>query len=288
MGKFSLDKANDLLKEGGIPNYLFPDEAVNTFKTMVNYHRWVKAPKCKYKRYQVNKDRVRNILNRIQAGGYLTIGESDARLIINAYGFEVPVHKIAETSDQALNIADELGYPVVMKIVSPDILHKSDIGGVKLGIINAKDAKYNFQKIINNAKRYFPHAKIHGVAIQRMEQGGKEIIIGMNYDQQFGHLVMFGIGGIYVEVLKDVSFRIAPVCIEEAASMVREIRSFPLLRGVRGEKTVDIKAIEESILKLSQLVTDFPEIVEADINPLMVRTKGQGAIALDARFTLRN
>ncbi|MFH0925988.1 MAG: acetate--CoA ligase family protein [bacterium] len=287
MGEYSISQGKSILREGNVPNYLFPDEAVNTFKTMVSYNRWINRPLDTYKEYEVDKQRVKDVLIKAREEEQITLGETQARYIIEAYGFHVPANKVAETSKQAIEFAEQIGYPIVMKIASPDILHKSDIGGVKVGVTNAKDVEYNFQKIVSNAKKFFPNANIYGIAIQKMEQGGKEVIIGMNYDQQFGPLIMFGMGGIYVEVLKDVSFRIAPVSVEEAASMIREIRLYPLLRGIRGEKTVDIEAIEEAILRLSQLVIDFPELIEADINPLIVRGKGEGSVALDARFTLR-
>ena len=177
------------------------------------------------------------------------------------------------TSEEAIAAAQKIGYPVVMKIVSPDILHKTDVGGVRLGIENDQQVEEAFFEITAQSQQYSPHAAILGVSVQEMVKGGKEVILGMSKDVQFGPLIMFGLGGIYVEVLKDVSFRIAPLSVEDADQMIREINAYPLLRGTRGEKPTDIAALSESLLRLSQLVTDNPEILELDINPLLVKAK---------------
>jgi acetyltransferase len=174
-----------------------------------------------------------------------------------------------------------------MKIASPDILHKSDIGGVRLNIRDADQVRDFFDLLIYRAQRYMADAQIWGVLIQEMAARGKEVIIGVNRDPQFGPLLMFGLGGIYVEVLKDVTFRIAPVSRQEATEMIDDIRSYHLLRGVRGERPADLKAIVDTILRVSQLVMDFPEIVEMDINPLTVYDEGRGAVAVDMRFVLK-
>jgi len=173
-----------------------------------------------------------------------------------------------------------------MKIASPDILHKSDIGGIKVGVASAADVRDAFDLIVYRATRYMPDATIWGVQVQEMVMGGKEIIVGMNRDPQFGPLLMFGLGGIYVEVLKDVTFRVAPISSSDAKEMIQEIRSYHLLSGVRGEQASDQDAIAEVLLRISQLVTDFPEIVELDINPLLVCEVGRGAVAVDARLVL--
>jgi acetyltransferase len=173
-----------------------------------------------------------------------------------------------------------------MKIASPDILHKTDIGGVRLNIEDASDVRDSFDLLTFRAVRYMPDAAIWGCLVQEQVRGGKEVIAGMNRDPQFGPLVMFGLGGIYVEVLKDVSFRIAPFSRREANEMMREIRSFNLLRGVRGQPRSDIEAVADTLLKLSQLVTDFPDIVEMDINPLIVFDEGRGTMGIDMRLVL--
>jgi acyl-CoA synthetase (NDP forming) len=176
---------------------------------------------------------------------------------------------------------------VVMKISSPDILHKSDIGGVKVGVSDAASARDTYELIEYRARKYSPDARVWGVLVQEMVRKGREILVGVSRDPQFGPLVGVGMGGIYVEVLKDIAFRLAPLSEQEAREQLRSIRTFPLLRGVRGEPQADIAAVEETVLRVSQLVTDFPEIVEMDINPLVAHNDGEGAIVLDARIILR-
>jgi acetyltransferase len=173
-----------------------------------------------------------------------------------------------------------------MKIASPDILHKTDIGGVRLNIQSEADVRDSFDLLSFRATRYMPDADIWGCQVQQQVHGGKEVIIGMNRDLQFGPLVMLGLGGIYVEALKDVAFRVAPFSRQEAAEMMREMRSYKLLLGVRGEARADLAALEDALLKVSQLVTDFREIVEMDINPLIVFEEGKGAVGIDMRLVL--
>jgi acyl-CoA synthetase (NDP forming) len=198
----------------------------------------------------------------------------------------LPASQLALNTEQAVQWAQEIGYPVVMKIISPDILHKSDIGGVQVGLKNEKEVRLAYEEIINRAYRYLPDADVWGVAVQEMVKVGKEVIVGMTKDPTFGPMLMFGLGGIYVEVLQDVVFRIAPLTRAEADEMVREIRSFPLLAGARGEKPSDLNAVVECILRVSQMVTDFPQIVELDINPLFAYKDGAGAMAVDARIVV--
>jgi len=216
----------------------------------------------------------------------MDLGEYEARFIAEAFGFRFPRSVIAQTADEAVNAAEEAGYPVVLKIVSPEILHKTDVGGVKVGLRSPKEVREGFLEIITRVRRLFPDASIQGVMIQEMITGGKEVILGMSRDRQFGPLLMFGLGGIYVEVLKDVTFRVAPITAREAEEMIREIRSFPLLLGVRGEKPADLPALIESLQRLSQLATELPEVLEMDINPLIVRPAGEGAVAIDVRMSL--
>ncbi|HEX9118831.1 MAG TPA: acetate--CoA ligase family protein, partial [Anaerolineae bacterium] len=174
-----------------------------------------------------------------------------------------------------------------MKIASPDILHKTDIGAVKLNLNSATEVRDAFDLIVYRSKRHMPDAVIWGCQVQQMVKGGREVIIGMNRDPQFGPLLMYGLGGIYVEALKDVTFRVAPIDRRQAKEMLPEIRSFNLLRGVRGEKPADLDGVADTLLRVSRLVTDFPEIVEMDINPLMVFPAGQGVLGIDARLALQ-
>jgi acetate---CoA ligase (ADP-forming) len=227
------------------------------------------------------------LLARTRAEGRVTMGDTEAREVLEAYGIPLPKSGIAETPDDAVRMAEEIGYPVVMKIASPDILHKSDIGGIKLNITSVSEVRDAFDLLIYRARRFMPDATIWGCQLQQMVKGGREIIIGVNRDPQFGPLIMFGLGGIYVEVLKDVTFRIAPIDRRQATEMLDEIRAYKLLRGVRGEKPSDRAAIVDTLLRISQLVTDFPEIVELDINPLMVFEQGRGVLGIDMRLALK-
>jgi acetyltransferase len=203
-----------------------------------------------------------------------------------AYGMRLPKSELARSPEEAAEIANRIGYPVVMKISSPDILHKSDIGGVRVGLENASDVRDAFELIEYRARRYQPNADIRGMLIQELAPKGRECLVGVSRDPQFGPLLGFGLGGIYVEVLKDVVFRLAPLSRQEAEAQVRAIRSFPILAGARGQAPADISSVIDTVLRMSQLVTDYPNIVEMDLNPLVVYDQGQGSIVLDARIIL--
>jgi acetyltransferase len=287
MGEEKVGPGIKILNRYSIPNYPFPERAVGALRAMAAFSERRQRPAPQYERFEVDRERVAQIFARARSEGRVTLGDAESREIMEAYGLRIPRSILARTVEEAVEAADSIGYPVVMKIASPDILHKSDIGGVRLNVANAEQVRDLFDLLIFRAQRYMPEAQIWGVLVQEMVAKGKEVIIGVNRDPQFGPLLMFGLGGIYVEVLKDVTFRIAPVSREEAVEMIDEIRSYHLLRGVRGEKPSDLDAIVDAILRVSQLVTDFPEIVEMDINPLMVHEAGKGAVAVDMRFVLK-
>jgi acetyl coenzyme A synthetase (ADP forming)-like protein len=286
MGEAKVGPGIKVLNEYKIPNYPFPERAVGALKAMLGYRRWLDHPPLKIEEFDVDRERVRGIFEQVRADGRQAIGDAEARDIMQAYGIPIPGSKLATSADEAVEFAEEIGYPVVMKIASPDILHKTDIGGVKLGISDATDVRDAFDLLVYRATRYMPDAQIWGCLVQEMVRGGKEVIVGMNFDPQFGPLMMFGLGGIYVEALKDVAFRIAPFSRQEAEEMIREIRSYSLLKGVRGERPSDTEAIVDTLLRLSQLVTDFPEIMEMDVNPLIVFEAGRGAVGVDMRLVL--
>jgi len=286
MGQARVGPGIKVLNEYKVPNYPFPERAVGALKAMLGYRRWLDRPPLEIEEFDVDRERVKGIFDQVRADGRQTIGDAEARDIMEAYGIRIPASKLATTADEAVEVAEEIGYPVVMKIASPDILHKTDIGGVKLGISSATDVRDAFDLLVYRATRYMPDAEIWGCLVQEMVRGGKEVIVGMNCDPQFGPLMMFGLGGIYVEALKDVAFRIAPFSRQEAEEMITEIRSYSLLRGVRGERPSDTEAIADTLLRLSQLVTDFPEIMEMDINPLIVFEAGRGVVGVDMRLVL--
>jgi acetyltransferase len=286
MGQEKVGPGIKVLNQHSIPNYVFPERAVGAFRAMAEFSGRGKRPEPEYKEFDVDRKVVRKVFDRVRSEDRLSLGDAESREIMEAYGLRIPQSILAANVDEAVNAAESIGYPVVMKIASPDILHKSDIGGVRLNIRGASEVRDFYDLLIYRAQRYMADARIWGVLVQEMAASGKEIIIGMNRDPQFGPLLMFGLGGIYVEVLKDVTFRIAPVSQREAQEMINEIRSYHLLRGVRGEQPSDLDAIVDTILRVSQLVTDFPEIVEMDINPLTVYEAGKGALAVDMRFVL--
>lgn len=287
MGAASLGPALELLNANRIPNYAFPERAVAALRAMARQYAWSQQPAGTIATFDVDPERVRAVFARVREAGRVELGEIEAREVIEAYGMRLPQSQLARSPEEAVAIASAIGFPVVMKISSPDILHKSDIGGVKVGVADATAVRDTYELIEYRARKYNPEAAIWGVLIQQQVRKGRELLVGVNRDPQFGPLVAFGMGGIYVEVLKDVAFRLAPITREEAHAQIREIRTFPLLRGVRGDLPADIAAAEEVILRVSQLVTEFPEIVEMDINPLVVHNQGEGAIVLDARIILQ-
>lgn len=286
MGKKSIDEGAKMLLKNGIPNYSYPEEMVSSLNAMYRYRLWMRRSEKKYVDFNIPREKADRIFQQAQRENRTQLTDRECDDILGLYGFRRPKKAFARTSEEAVSAAREIGFPVVMKIVSPQIIHKSDMGGVRLNLLSKKDVERAYFDMTNRVRNILPAAHIAGVIVQEMITHGREVIMGITSDPQFGHLIMFGMGGIYVEVLKDVSFRVVPLSIEDAHDMVREIRSFPLLRGVRGEAEADIPAIETSLLALSQMASDFPHIIEADINPLLVKPRGEGVIAVDARFTI--
>ena len=286
MGKATTNSGVKILNQYRVPNYPTPERAVAAMRIMLDQREWQEQPERRQETFEVDRERVRRLFSDVRQEDRLTIGDSEARAIMEAYGIRVPRSQLAQNSEEAVDIARRIGYPVVMKIASPDILHKTDIGGVRLNIRNESEVRDSFDLLVYRSTHYMAEAEIWGCLVQEMVTGGREVILGMNADPQFGPLLMFGLGGIYVEVLRDVTFRLAPLSREDAGEMIQEIRGYPLLRGVRGESAADTETIIDTLLRTSQLVTDFPEIVELDINPLMVLNEGEGAIGIDMRLVL--
>lgn len=286
MGGIRIEKGIKIMCQRKVPNYSFPERAVSAVEAMYKYTLWQKKPLSGTKTFDIPKETVVSVFNAIRRKERRYLSEEEAKQVISAYGFKIPKSILATSEAEAVKAAEEIEYPVVIKISSPDILHKSDIGGVVIGIKNAVEVRRCFCDMTQKVRRLMPDAEIKGVLVQKMISRGREVILGMSRDAQFGPLLMFGLGGIYVEVLKDVSFRIAPISLRDAEEMIREIRAFPLLKGVRGERPVDMNAMVDSLLRLSQMSTDFPEIMEMDINPLVVFPEGEGAMAIDARLTI--
>jgi acetate---CoA ligase (ADP-forming) len=287
MGEARMNEGIRILTEQGVPNYPYPERAATAFRAMSDYQRIRARPDPEYAHFEVDKDEVARIFERVQGEGRNTIGDFEAKDILTAYGFPIPQSEVAPTPEAAVEIAQRIGYPVVLKIASPDILHKTDVGGVKVGLRNAEEVRDAFELMTYRTLRYLPEARLLGCLVQEMvPSGGIEVLVGMNRDPQFGPLVTFGLGGIYVETLKDVTFRIAPFSKRDAWQMLSEIRAHALLDGVRGQPPADKEALVDALLRIGQLVQDFPQITELDINPLIVYPEQRGAIAIDMRLVL--
>ena len=284
MGAQTIIKGVEILQANRIPQYPIPERAARAMLEMVRYSRYKRRPLRVVERFAVNKNPVIKTIKTYLNRGKYEIGETDAKTIMEAYNFNVPPGMLATSVEEAVRFAGEVGFPLAMKISSPDILHKSDVGGVKVGLTSNAAVEDAYELMMLRVKRKKPDAQLRGVLIEKMILGGKEVILGMKKDPQFGPVLMFGLGGIFVEVLKDVVFGLAPLTEEECLAMIEGTRTYKLLRGVRGEKPVDINAIVVALQRLSQLVMDFPEIEEVDINPLKVGAEGDGAYVVDARI----
>lgn len=286
MGGSEVKKGINYLTKKKIPNFDIPEAAVETLKVMMDYNGWKAEKSYPVSEFNVDEEKVNLIFDRCKSEGRLELGELEARGVLEAYKIPVPKAEVACDVEEAKKIAARMGYPLVLKIVSPNILHKTDVGGIKVGIEDERELVESYEDILISVKRYMPGANISGILVQEMILDKKETIIGISEDPQFGPMIMFGLGGIYVEVLKDVSFRIAPISEKIAREMIGEIKTIKLLKGTRGEAPSDIESIVEVLLRMSQLVTDFPEIMEMDINPLFVKKHGEGSIAGDARIRI--
>ncbi|NLV10592.1 CoA-binding protein [Halomicrobium mukohataei] len=284
MGGQSVGPAASTLTESGIPNYFDPARAVDSLDALARYDDIQSREYTDPETFDVDRERARSILSSAADRNQNRLGV-EAMDLLDAYGIPTPEGEVVDSPSEAQSVAESIGDEVVMKIVSPDILHKSDIGGVEVGV-SPEDVWDTYEDLVVRARNYQQDATILGVQVQEMldVDAGTETILGVNRDPQFGPLVLFGLGGIFVEVLEDTTLRVAPVSEPDARSMLDDIESAPLLRGARGRDPVDEDALVETIQRLSQLVTDFPAIVELDINPLVATNDGVAAI--DLRLTL--
>jgi acyl-CoA synthetase (NDP forming) len=224
------------------------------------------------------------ILDKARSEGKVVLTEVESKELLKSAGIDVIDTRLATSKEEAISISQKLGFPVALKIASPDIVHKSDAGGVRLGLSDASQVGEAYGQILGAVRQKHPRAKVQGIAVQKMARPGVEVIIGMSKDAQFGPVLMFGLGGVLVEVLKDVSFRIVPLARRDAADMLREIKGYPLLEGYRGQEAVDIPRLEELLIKVSDFVEKHPEIRELDLNPVFAYS--DGAMAVDARVIL--
>jgi len=230
-------------------------------------------------------EKTSEIIQAAMKNGRVNLLETEAKAICADYRMPIPPFELAKSAEQASSVAQKLGYPIVLKIVSQDILHKTEAGGVLLGIQNPVDVRNGFSRIVDNARRYNSNAKLEGVLVQRMAPPGREIIIGGLVDPQFGQTLMFGLGGVFVEVLRDVTLRIAPIVKQDAQEMIREIKAYPILKGFRGQPPADEDAIVDILLSASDLMMENQDINQMDLNPVMIYDKG--ASIVDARMILQ-
>lgn len=277
----------EILDAGGVPHYEFPEEGARALAAMARYAEWIKRPRTGFKLFEVDKQAVEEVITSAKHEGRSFLTEPEAYAILKAYGFPIPKAKLAHNPEEALSIAEEIGYPVALKIVSPDIVHKVDVGGVRLDIEDEDELRWAYQEMFERIKALRPEAKLWGVLVAEMLSGGIETILGLKRDPHFGPLLMFGLGGIYVEALKDVTFRIAPIRELAAYHMIQQIRGYRILEGYRDKPPADIDSIAECLERLSQLAVDFEEIQELDINPLLVFDKGRGTRVVDARIFVK-
>lgn len=268
----------------GIPTYLFPESAAKALASLYNYGKYLSRETGQVKKFRVNKRKARKILERARNEGRQRLWEGEVSDVLSAYGFSVARGERATNFENAKQIAEEIGYPVALKGLSREIFHKSDYNAVALDIEDEKELKKKFNQIRRSIEKH--GFKVAEYLVQEMVRGGKETIMGMKLDRKFGPLLMFGLGGIYVEVLKDVVFRLTPLTDADARRMISAIKSYPLLAGVRGEKGADINCLVDHLQRISQLVSDFQELEELDMNPVVVFERGKGCKIVDARMTI--
>lgn len=284
MGDATVAAAMQVLKDSSIPGYSFPERAVTTLAAMQQYRAFREQGPAEAHECTIDGPSIRSAIDHAREARRTFITEASAQRVAEACGIRTPKAGIATDLTSARAMAAEFGFPVVLKIASPDILHKSDIGGIELGVADDAGVVAAYERIMGRVMQRMPDARIWGVTVQEQLPPGREVIIGVNRDANFGPILMFGLGGIYVEVLQDVTFRLCPVLPREAREMISEIRAFGLLRGARGAAPADIDAIVDVICRVSALAMEFDDVTELDINPLIVGDRGQGAIAADIRI----
>lgn len=288
LGVYDVTKGIDILEENRIPSFRFPESAARVIAEMFHYTWWLKRPLTEVKKFRVHKSKAEKIIHSVRQEKRSFLLEHEAYEVLKTYHFPVIQSFLAENETQAVKAAHKLGFPVVLKVASPDVLHKFDFGGVKLYLKNSNEVRKAYHEIRENVLSKNPKAKIVGMVVEEMASPGKEIILGMNRDPQFGPILMFGLGGIYVEALEDVTFRLAPIRELTAEMMIKKTKTHKILEGFRGGPAYDTRAVTTCLKKLSQLVMDFDEIKELDINPLIVYEKGKGCTIVDARIILNN
>ncbi|MDO9537640.1 MAG: acetate--CoA ligase family protein [Thermoplasmata archaeon] len=286
IGGGSVPEAIRILNEHNIPCYETPDEAMSAMGVLYKRWKWLNKEPGIPEEFDMDLKAIRAIIDAAHEKNQTQLVESDCAEILRLAGLEFPKTAIARDLDEAIKASEDIGYPVVMKILSQDIVHKTEYGCVKLDLEDEREVRVAYESIMAEARRHFPRARIEGVTITEMVTDATEMILGFSMDQSFGPVLMFGMGGIYVEVLKDVSFRVAPISKQECEHMVKAINSYPILAGARGKAIRDLPKIVEAISRLSYLAMHTPDILELDINPLMALAKGKGCKVVDSRMTI--
>jgi len=287
MGEASVGGARQVLHENHVPMYAYPESTGKVLGVLWRTSQWRNQPdEPTAVLADIDRGEAQRSLDRVRAEKIL--GEASTRPLLQAYGIPLVAGGFAGSASQAADIAARVGFPVAMKIASPDVLHKSEAGGIRLNLVDAQMVEIEFSRLMDEVAARLPSARLEGVLVEAMAPRGQEVIVGIRRDPNFGPLMMFGLGGVYVELFNDVAFRVAPLKRSDALAMIHQTRAGRLLTGFRGQVEADLEAVVATILRLSQLALDFPEIDEVEINPLLVLPKGEGALSLDCRAILRD
>jgi acetyltransferase len=285
MGKVANKPAVERMKRAGLPVYTFPEEAAHALSALARHRQWLSRPEGRIVEFDgFDRATIRTTFDLAVAAGRKTLTLAEAQIVLEACGIAVPSWRTGRDPSAAAAAATELGFPVAVKLDSAVLTHKSDLGGVRLGLEDADAVARAAESVLALGRERDPEA---GVIVQKMAGGGTEVILGSTADPKFGPLLMFGLGGIFVEILKDVSFRVHPVSDVDALQMIEAIKGYPILRGARGHAPVSIEALQELILRVSQLLAEFPEIQELDVNPFLAGPTAAASVAVDARISLK-
>jgi acetyltransferase len=287
MGGADMEEGIRILRNSRVPNFDSPERAIETLGGLAKFVRCSNLPDPGLPvLVPGDREAVQAAIDDVLAQGRLSMSEDEGYQVLKGYDVPVPPTEVAKTPEEAVELAKGMGYPVVLKVASAEIAHKSDAGGIAVGMDSDRSVRDNFEFIMRNVRQRMPRARVDGVTVQKMVKG-REIIVGINRDDTFGPVVTFGLGGIFVEVLKDVTTRVAPLTRDDIRSMITEIKSFPILAGARGQRPADLDALEDLIARVTQIALDFPEVQELEVNPLLLGDEGEGAWAVDALITLR-
>jgi len=286
MGEADVASGINILQKNKIPHYQLPESMSKSFAATYHLKQLLNRKNGEAKNFNVNKESAQKLLKSASESEKTYLFEEEAVKVLEAYGMPIMSNGMAKNTDQAVQISKQIGFPVVMKIMSPDIVHKFDVKGVVLNITNENEAKQAYNSIIKNVKKLQPDAKIEGIFVTKMIPKGEELIIGLKQDSSFGPVIMFGLGGVFVEIFKDTSLKIAPISDIDIDEMIKEVKAYKILKGTRGNKGRDINSIKEILMRLSQLALDFPQIKELDMNPVIALEEGMGCYVADAKIMI--